>query len=525
MTLKGGRLTSFAIITALIALTLSTTPEAKAALCSETVSTFTQLQTAFTNCNTGGGGTITVTADIDTNARLLYTGAGTLTIQSDEIGTLRRIRATGTINYGVIESSNGPLVIDSLEITGGNATLYGKFGGGIQGWNVLRVTNSYIHDNSGLNGGGLGVGNSSTTVWKDVTIDNSRIESNTATSSSYDGGGGFYSNSSGPETLTVTSSSFSFNSSGRFGAAINAYVNSTASVYKVINTTISQNSTFTSTTSYGAIAFNYGQLYLYFDTFYKNQNSYSPQMPDVYCGSYGLCGVTIVGTVFLNDLATGSCYGSTANWYATYSVSHIAAGASSSCLNNRNSSGTVQSTPQGTNVTSTLNNALINPSLTLVRSKTLLHAITSNSSTLLNVVPSSTGSLYTSIDQRGLARSGSNWTAGAFEFNSSYPLTSTSVTLTTPAGNISSNTIKVLTSSSGTVPGKVTFMINGKRIPGCIGLVVNSGNSYTANCNWKPSVKGASSIVSVFKPTDAQMYASSNSTPISVVVAKRTNTR
>jgi hypothetical protein len=513
-------LTSVFILISLVAL-----DEAHAVDCSESVANFAQLQTAFTNCTTSQGGVITVTADIDTTARLLYSGSGNLTIQSNQIGTLRRLRATGSVTWAVIESSSGPITIDSLEITGGNATGTGFYGGGVQGWNKLTIRNSYIHDNYGRNGGGTGLGNTSGTVQKEFYLDYSRIESNTANSGSFDSGGGFYSPSSGSETVTVNGSSFAYNVSTRMGAALNMYVNSTSSVYTFTNTTFSQNVTSANSGSYGAIAFNYGSLKLYFSTFYQNKNTYATQLPDIYCGASGSCSANIVGTAFLNDSASGTCYGSSSNWYATYSISNIAAGAASSCLNNRNSSGVVNSVSQATNTTSTLVNTYLSSTPALNSAKTLTHAISNSSSSLLNFVPSSVGSLYTTIDQRGLARSGTNWTVGAYDYNAVPILTSTTNSLSLAAGNIYYKAAKNISSSSNSIVGKVTFYANGKRISKCISMPLNGANSYTATCSWIPTTKGSVVLTSIFTPADTATYATSRSTPVYVGVAKRVTTR
>jgi hypothetical protein len=51
------------------------------------------------------------------------------------------------------------------------------------------------------------------------------------------------------------------------------------------------------------------------------------------------------------------------------------------------------------------------------------------------------------------------------------------------------------------VAGKVTFLQNTTRIAGCIGMTVNAANSFTATCNWKPSVRNYAQIFLTFVPT------------------------
>ncbi len=49
--------------------------------------------------------------------------------------------------------------------------------------------------------------------------------------------------------------------------------------------------------------------------------------------------------------------------------------------------------------------------------------------------------------------------------------------------------------------GKVTFMVRGKRIPGCISLSTPISTPYTVTCSWKPSVTGSFPITLKMVPT------------------------
>lgn len=497
---------------------------ASAAACASTVATFTELQAAFGACNTAGGGIITVTANIDTTARLLYSGSGSLTIQSDVIGTLRRIRATGTPTWGVIEASAGPLVIDSLEITGGAGTSYGIYGGGVQGYKQLTVRNSHIHDNSGGSAGGLGLSYTSAGGWREATIINSRVESNTSTTNTTAAGGGFFS-TGGDETITVTNSSFIGNRSVTFGAALSFFNTSAASNYTFTNVTIGNNSTTSGSSGFGAVGFNQGKFYSYFSTFYENKNTATGVQSDIYCGMNNACSMTAIGTIFANSNSGGTCYLNSIFRYAAYSVSNIGAGQSYTCLNNVNSSGVTQTALQNTNVTSSISNLLISNTPALNSGTTSTYALTSGASTAALLVPNSVGSLYTSVDQRGLARTGSMWSAGAFELNATPILSPSTSTLTFSAGQISFRVSKQLTAVSNSLPGKMTFLANGKRIGKCVSLSVSAANSYTATCNFLPTTRGSVVLVAVFTPNDSSGYSSSSSTPIYANISNRSSLR
>lgn len=493
---------------------------ARAAACSVSVSTFVQLQSAFTTCNTGGGGVITVTGDIDTTARLLYTGAGTLTIQSDQIGVLRKIRATGTRSWGVIESNSGPLEIDSLEITGGNGTTYGTQGGGVQGWRNLTVRNSYIHDNSAGYGGGLGLGYiDGATPWKTFNLQYSRLESNTATAASTASSGGYYS-LNGYETATIIGSSIMYNRNYAYGSALHWRTVNTTSTFTITNSTIAYNAATSTTGAGGTVAYNYGRLNLYFTTFLENTtNSSSNSGIDIYCGTNNQCSMHSVGTVFANNRTSSTCYVNSTARYATYSVSNIGPSNGASCLKNINSAGVVQTAQEATNVTSTVANMYLASEASFNGGKTPNYAITNSASTLMGVVPSSVGSLYTTIDQRGVARTGSTWSAGAYE--RSLVAAASNIALSFPAGAVIYRQSKTLTASSNSAPGKITFYANGKRISGCLNKVISSSNSYTATCNWKPTFHGAVVLSARFTPTDSSAFADGTSSPIYVGVATR----
>ena len=84
---------------------------------------------------------------------------------------------------------------------------------------------------------------------------------------------------------------------------------------------------------------------------------------------------------------------------------------------------------------------------------------------------------------------------------------STSVSLTIAAGNFIYRSSKQLTATS-TIQGKATFRANRESIPGCKNLTLNSSNSFTRVCNYKPSIHGLVVITLIFTPTDSNIDGS-----------------
>jgi sugar lactone lactonase YvrE len=71
--------------------------------------------------------------------------------------------------------------------------------------------------------------------------------------------------------------------------------------------------------------------------------------------------------------------------------------------------------------------------------------------------------------------------------------------------------------------GKVTFLLNGKRIPGCINKVASGTAPITVTCVWKPTASGSFNLSATFTPTDNTL--SPVSTRVNVAVGRRTTTR
>jgi hypothetical protein len=73
--------------------------------------------------------------------------------------------------------------------------------------------------------------------------------------------------------------------------------------------------------------------------------------------------------------------------------------------------------------------------------------------------------------------------------------------------------------------GKVRFFVNGKRISNCLAIsTTGSGSSYTATCNWKPTVMGRQNITATLTPS-SPTFTGVTSQPQSIWVFKRTTTR
>ena len=74
------------------------------------------------------------------------------------------------------------------------------------------------------------------------------------------------------------------------------------------------------------------------------------------------------------------------------------------------------------------------------------------------------------------------------------------------------------------VPAKITFLLNGKRIPKCISISTTGSGPYSATCSWKPTGQGSYRLTFYVNPTNG------SSTPITsevtnVTVARRTSLR
>jgi hypothetical protein len=69
------------------------------------------------------------------------------------------------------------------------------------------------------------------------------------------------------------------------------------------------------------------------------------------------------------------------------------------------------------------------------------------------------------------------------------------------------------------VSSRVTFLVNGKRIGGCVSLTATgSSSSYTTSCPWKPTTKGAMLLTAQIDPLSPGLAGFTSNLPISVVM-------
>ena len=94
------------------------------------------------------------------------------------------------------------------------------------------------------------------------------------------------------------------------------------------------------------------------------------------------------------------------------------------------------------------------------------------------------------------------------------------VSFSTPPKKSTSTTITFTMN----VPGTTQFLVQGKRIPGCVSRpATGSGATYTSTCSWKPAINGGVTLSVVATPTDPLIAPATYST--SVGVSARPNKR
>jgi hypothetical protein len=83
----------------------------------------------------------------------------------------------------------------------------------------------------------------------------------------------------------------------------------------------------------------------------------------------------------------------------------------------------------------------------------------------------------------------------------------------------------IVITANVSVSSRVTFIVNGKVLPGCKAkLTTGSGSSHSVTCGWKPSNRGAVSLSATAAPTGAGI-SGATATPVSVAVERRTGAR
>ncbi len=74
------------------------------------------------------------------------------------------------------------------------------------------------------------------------------------------------------------------------------------------------------------------------------------------------------------------------------------------------------------------------------------------------------------------------------------------------------------------IAARVSFRVDGKRIPGCISVATAPSSPFIATCNWRPSRRGSLALTATATPIDSG-YAISSATPLRVVVSTRSSKR
>ena len=97
-------------------------------------------------------------------------------------------------------------------------------------------------------------------------------------------------------------------------------------------------------------------------------------------------------------------------------------------------------------------------------------------------------------------------------------------TLSVPANQVQYRANGAITATLGN-PGKVTFYVKGKKIPGCVGLSPSSKyENFTVTCNYKPSLHGNLQVTATYTPT-ISYFPQNLSTVQNFAVTARTGKR
>lgn len=99
------------------------------------------------------------------------------------------------------------------------------------------------------------------------------------------------------------------------------------------------------------------------------------------------------------------------------------------------------------------------------------------------------------------------------------PFTTPVATATLSAGSGWRKGVSQNLSASVSTVGRVTFLVNGKRIPGCTNKVASGSAPITVTCAWKPTASGSFNISATLTPTDNTL--SQASTRVNVSVGRR----
>lgn len=175
----------------------------------------------------------TVRGNTGTEGGGLYNN-GTLTFSASSLIS----NTASSVGGGIRNTTNGVTNLIQASVTNNVATT--SNGGGIYSTGTLTILNSTIANNqSGSDGGGLEIRDSSSSVTSTLTLSNSTISGNV----SVGGGGGAQfrgSGTTGPVVITIVNSTFSGNSTGTSGGG--GFRNNTNALTTLTNVTIVNNS-------------------------------------------------------------------------------------------------------------------------------------------------------------------------------------------------------------------------------------------------------------------------------------------
>ncbi len=88
-------------------------------------------------------------------------------------------------------------------------------------------------------------------------------------------------------------------------------------------------------------------------------------------------------------------------------------------------------------------------------------------------------------------------------------------------GGVAQKGVRNTLTASSSDDGAVTFFINGKKIPGCIGVRTQST---VATCSWKPAIQGSVTLSAILVPNNDQIDSVKSGT-VTVPVVRRTGRR
>lgn len=100
------------------------------------------------------------------------------------------------------------------------------------------------------------------------------------------------------------------------------------------------------------------------------------------------------------------------------------------------------------------------------------------------------------------------------------PSAGTLVVALSGGSTVAKGVIKTITATASDA-GAVTFFINGKRVPGCIGIKTQSS---VATCNWKPNAQGGATLSAILVPSNAQLNPVTSGT-VNLAIGRRTGRR